>query len=153
MTSQFTLYRAAHPWKRHMHLTTSHFLISLVSLSMGKTLWNSIRAFHLLQAHLLTFTPWSTRSLLPSLISGVGGWGDRQELRVSAWAQMSANNMIAIIKWLQEALKMLTLTKYTLNWCTLKFFAIFCNHLFDFFWNINLKYEIHLAKLQNADKF
>ena len=84
---------------------------------------------------------------------GVGSRGDRHELRVSAWAQMSTNNMIAIIKWLQEALKMLTLTKYTLNWCTLKFFAIFCNHLFDFFWNINLKYEIHLAKLQNADKF
>ena len=88
-----------------------------------------------------------------SLESGVGSQGDRQELRVSAWVQMSVNNMIAIIKWLQEALKMLTLTKYTLNWCTLKFFAIFCNLLFDFFWNINLKYEIHLAKLQNADKF
>ena len=68
------------------------------------------------------------------ILSGVGSRGDRQELRVSAWAQMSANNMIAIIKWLQEALKMLMLTKYTLNWCTLKFFAIFCNLLQSSFW-------------------
>ena len=40
-----------------------------------------------------------------------------------------------------------------LNWSTLKFFAIFCNHLFDFFWNVNLKYEMQLAKLQNANNF
>ena len=44
-------------------------------------------------------------------------------------------------------------SKNALNWSTLKFFAIFCNHFYYFFWNINLKYEMHLAKLQNANKF
>ena len=44
-------------------------------------------------------------------------------------------------------------SKNALNWSTLKFFAIICNHLFDFFCNVNLKYEMHLAKLQNANKF
>ena len=29
----------------------------------------------------------------------------------------------------------------------IEFFAIFCNHFFDFFWNVNLKHEMHLAKL------
>ena len=33
------------------------------------------------------------------------------------------------------------------------FYNFFCNHLFDFFWNVNLKYELHLAKLQNGNKF
>ena len=44
-------------------------------------------------------------------------------------------------------------SKNALNWSTLKFFTIFCNHFLYFFWNINLKYEMHLAKLQNANKF
>ena len=68
---------------------------------------------------------------------------ERQELRVSPWVQMSANNMIAIKK-------PLCAPKNALDWSTLKFFAIFCNHLFDFFWNVDLKYEMHLAKLQKC---
>ena len=46
--------------------------------------------------------------------------------------------------------------KNGLNWSTLKFHWSFLRSLQSFvlfFWNINLKYEMHMAKLQNGNKF
>ena len=40
-----------------------------------------------------------------------------------------------------------------LNWVHWSFIKVSSNHLFDFFCNVNLKYEMSLTELQNANKF
>ena len=64
-------------------------------------------------------------------------------------------------KVIARSFKPLCTPKNALNWSILIeaywsfikiFLQFFGSHLFDFFWNINLKYEMHFAKLQKANK-